>query len=449
MHLNVLTQCTPAPMLDGMWRHPGDRSATGYRSLDYWIWMAQRLEQACVDALFFADIHGIFDVYQGSWHAALRHGVQVPALDPIPVVSALAAVTRHLGLAVTYSTSYHAPYQCARLFSTLDHLSGGRIGWNIVVSDIRLGQAAGLCDYISHDERYDRAEEYVSLTRSMWEDSWQDGALIANAASDVLVNTDLVRDVGHKGQWYHLRGPHPCEPSPQRTPVLYQAGASSRGMAFAAKHAEVAFVTLPAPRAGAEQVAKLRQLAASFGRGRTDLKVLQGMPLILGETPADCEAQAEAFFALTSTEGLLAKWCAWVGVDIASYPPDADAFEVLGQDGLSIIKFLDTLSRNRTWTIADIRRLIATPRRPHPFDRTALFGTPEQVADRMERWLELSDVDGFNLYPCPPSGGIDDLCDLLIPELRRRGLFRHTYDPAETTLRARYFGAGQNMPASS
>src|SRR5262249_31564627 len=140
MHLNVLTQCVPSPLFEGLWRHPDDRSATGYRSLGYWTDIAQRLERACVDALFFADVHGVYDSYGGSADAAVRHTVQVPAIDPVLVIPAAAAVTSHLGFAVTYSTSYHQPYQCARTFSSLDHLTGGRVGWNIVTSDLRLAR---------------------------------------------------------------------------------------------------------------------------------------------------------------------------------------------------------------------------------------------------------------------------------------------------------------------
>ncbi|MEH1123256.1 NtaA/DmoA family FMN-dependent monooxygenase [Micromonospora sp. CPCC 206061] len=444
MHLNVLTQCSPAPFLDGMWRDPSDRSGTGYRSLDYWVWMGRRLEEACIDALFFADIHGVFDVYQGSWRPAVRHGVQVPVIDPVPVVAALAATTRHLGLAVTYSTSYHAPYQCARLFSTLDHLAAGRIGWNIVISDIRLGEAVGLCEHLPHDERYDRADDYVALVRALWEQSWDDDAVVRNAARDVFADDGKVREITHDSQWFRLRGPHSCEVSPQRTPVLYQAGASSRGLAFAARHAEVAFVTLGSPRAGAAQVAQLRALAAEHGRGRADLKVLQGSPVIIAENDREARAKADAYVELTSREGQLAKWCTWARVDIDRYPPDADAFEVIGEDGVSITKFLDQLSGDRTWTVRDLRDLIATPQRPHRYARTVLFGTPSQVADRMEEWMSRTDIDGFNLYPCPPTAGIDDICDLLVPELRQRGLFRSAYDPAEKTLRERYFGAGRS-----
>src|SRR5438094_1265066 len=155
MFLNVLTQCSPSPTFEFMWRDPGDQTGTGYRSLGYWTSMARRLEAACIDALFFADVHGVYDVYRGSWAPAVRHAVQIPSIDPLLVIPAAAAVTEHLGFAVTYSTTYHPPYQCARVFSSLDHLTSGRIAWNIVTSYLRSASSNGLGEYVAHDERYD------------------------------------------------------------------------------------------------------------------------------------------------------------------------------------------------------------------------------------------------------------------------------------------------------
>lgn len=448
MHLNVLTQCIPSPLFEGMWRHPEDETATGYRSLRHWTSVARRLEAACIDALFFADIHGVYDVYQGSWRPSVRHAMQVPAIDPVVVLPAAAAVTEHLGFAVTYSTSYHPPYQCARLFSSLDHLTGGRVGWNIVTSDLRLAVSTGLAEYLAHDERYERADEYLEVVRALWEGSWADGAVVRDRAADVFTDPALVHGVEHQGRWFSVRGPHQCEPSPQRTPVLYQAGASPRGMQFAARHAEVVFVTLSGPRRGADQVAELRRRAVEQGRAPGSIKVLQGMPVVLAGTTEEARASAELFVQLSSGGGLLAKWCGWVGVDLDAYPGDTPISEILAQDGRSVVGFLGQASANRTWTVTDLRRVVATPRRPHRYDRLTLFGTAGEVADQMEKWLELSGVDGFNLFPCPPSSGLRDICELLVPELQRRGMFRTAYDPAERTLRERYFGAGHSRYAS-
>lgn len=441
MHLNVLTQCSPSPTFEWMWRHPEDRSATGYRSLDYWLEVARALEAACVDALFFADVHGTYDVYQGSWAPAVRHGVQIPAIDPVLVIPALAAATRRLGFAVTYSTTYHPPYQCARVFSTLDHLTGGRIGWNIVTSYLASAEANGLGEQLDHDLRYDRADEYMGVVRALWEESWEDGAVRLDRASGVFADPARVHAIDHHGTYFDVRGPHQCEPSPQRTPVLYQAGASARGLEFAARHAEIVFLTVSAPRRGAEQVAELRRQVRAQGRDPGAVKVLQGILTMVAATEEEARELARLHESLTEPDGMLAKWCGWSGLDLAAFPPGALLAELPVQGARSVVRFLQSVDTTRAWTVRDAMDFLATARRPTA--RTALFGTPERVAERMEEWLSRADIDGFNLFPCPPSSGLHAVCDLLIPELQRRGMFRTAYPPEEVTLRERYFGPGR------
>jgi long-chain alkane monooxygenase len=442
MHLNVLTQCIPSPLFEGLWRDPADETAVGYRRLGYWVDIARRLEEACVDALFFADIHGVYDVYQGSYAPAVRHTVQVPAIDPVLVIPAAAAATRHLGFAVTYSTAYYEPYQCARTFSTLDHLTDGRIGWNIVTSDLRLAQGTGLARQLAHDERYDRADEYLEVVTRLWEDSWEDGAVLRDAASDTFADPARVHPLHHRGRWFQVSAPHQCEPSAQRTPVLYQAGSSERGTTFAARHAEVVFVTISGLKQGRAQVTQLRRRAEAAGRDPGRLKVLQGMCLIVAPTREQAQEQADAYLRLSSRGGLMTKWCGWAGLDLAAYPDDMPLAEVGNQNLHSVTGFLGQAMPGRDLTVADLREFVAVPQRPHPYARLVLFGTPAEVADRMEEWLERTGIDGFNLMPCPPTRGLRDLCELLVPELQRRGLMRKAYDPAEATLRERYFGAG-------
>jgi FMN-dependent oxidoreductase (nitrilotriacetate monooxygenase family) len=443
MHVNVLTQCIPSPLFEGMWRHPADETATGYRSLEYWLDLARRVEDAGVDAIFFADIHGAYDVYQNSTAPSVRHCVQVPAIDPVLVIPAAATVTRQLGFAVTYSTSYHSPFQCARLFSSLDHLTRGRIGWNIVTSDLRLATRTGLAAQLPHDERYDRADDYLDLVVKLWEDSWDDDAVVRNADADTFADPARVRDIAHKSAWFQLNTPHACEPSPQRTPVLYQAGSSPRGTRFAARHAEVVFVALSGMRQGRDQVDDLRRQAAQFGRDPASLRILQGMCLILGRDTEQAAARAQEYLRLSSRGGLLAKWCGWSGLDLAAYPADQPISELPAQMR-SVASFVREAAQDRPLTIGDLRDYVAVPQRPHRYARLMLFGTPEQVADRMQEWIDRTGIDGFNLMPCPPSAGLADLCELLMPELQRRGLVRTEYDPAELTLRERYLGAGRS-----
>jgi FMN-dependent oxidoreductase (nitrilotriacetate monooxygenase family) len=441
--LNLFAQCSPSPQFKGLWRHSDDRSATGYRTLSHWTALARQLEAARFDALFFADVHGVYDVYQDSWAAAVRHGVQVPTVDPFLVVPAAAAVTEHLGFALTLSTTYYPPYQCARLFSSLDHLTDGRIGWNIVTSYLRSAMANGMGEEVPHDERYDRADEYLAVVLALWENSWEADAVQRDVVGDVFTDPAKVHEIDHEGRWFSVRGPHQCEPSPQRTPVLYQAGASDRGMTFAARHAEVAFLMLGDPAGGAERVADLRRRAAAQGRDPRAVKALQGTQVVIGRTDEEAEALADLVVALTSTEGTLAKWCGWMGIDLAGYPVDAPVSEIRSEASHSFRPILDRLDPDYRWTVGDLRALLSMPRRPQRDALHMLFGTPSQIADRMEEWLDVADVDGFNLMPCPTTAGTDDICALLVPELQRRRLFRTEYAADERTLRERYLGATQ------
>jgi FMN-dependent oxidoreductase (nitrilotriacetate monooxygenase family) len=441
MHLNLMTQCSPSPQFEGLWRHPADGSAQGYRSLDYWVPLARQLEAACFDALFFADVHGIYDVYTQSWAPALRHAVQVPSIDPVLVAAALAAATTRLGLAVTYSTTYHAPYECARLFSSLDHMSAGRVGWNIVTSYLRSAEDNGLGRYLGHDERYARADEYVAVCRALWERSWDDGALPRDAASDTFTDPGRVREIGHRGAYFQVRGPHQCEPSPQRTPVLYQAGASQRGTLFAARHAEVIFATLPDAEVGARHLLELHREAERAGRDPARVKVLQAGFVLTGRTREEVRERVALFTRLSSHEGELAKLCGWLGFDVAAYPDERRIDDIPIEASRSVRDFLHRYDPDKAWTVGDVRSVAVWSRRPHR--RTGwLVGTAEQIADQMEEFMDTCAVAGFNLIPCPASAGVDDICTLLVPELQRRGLFRRAYAAQHETLRERYFGIG-------
>jgi long-chain alkane monooxygenase len=441
MHLNVMTQCSPAPQFEGLWRDPDDITTIGYRSLGYWTGLARKLEAASIDALLLADVHGIYDVYRASHEPSLRHAVQVPSLDPVPVAAAVAAATRRLGVIVTYSTTYHAPYECARLFSSLDHLTGGRAGWNVVSSYLRSAEANGLCAAMSEDERYAYTEEYLAVCLALWESSWDDDAVLRDAASDTFADPDRVHEIRHEGRFFRVRGPHQCEPSPQRTPVIYKAGVSARATEFAARHAEVVFATLPTAEAGAAHVHDLRCRVEAAGRDPGRVRSLQTSFLLVGETRAEVRRSRSMLQRLTCAEGELAKLCGWTGLDVASYPDHLPIRDIPGEEGRLLQGLLGQYHEGPRWTVGDIRSIVRLSRRPDP--RTGwLVGTPDQVADQMEAFAATSGVAGFNLILYPPSTGIDDLCDLLVPELRRRGLIRCGDEASGGTLRERYFGAG-------
>jgi len=219
----------------GLWAHPRDRSRE-YVRLSYWAELAKTLERGKFDGIFLADVLGVYDVYGGGPEAALRSGAQIPANDPLLIVPAMAAVTKHLGFGVTSNLSYEPPFPFARRMSTLDHLTEGRIGWNVVTGYLdSAARSAGKSRQTSHDDRYDLAEEYMELVYKLWEGSWADDAVVCDAERRIFADPHKVRAINHHGRHYNLDAIHLCEPSPQRTPVLYQAGTSPRGREFAAR----------------------------------------------------------------------------------------------------------------------------------------------------------------------------------------------------------------------
>src|SRR5271163_500416 len=261
IRLNAFAMNCVAHQSPGLWTHPRDRTAD-YNRLPYWLDLARTLERGRFDGLFLADVLGVYDVFGSSPDAALRNAAQTPANDPLLVIPAMAAVTEHLGFGVTSNLSYEPPYTFARRMSTLDHLTQGRIGWNVVTGYLdSAAKSTGKTKQTAHDDRYDLAEEYMELVYKLWEASWSDDAVLRDAASHVFADPNKVQRIVHHGRHYDLDAIHLCEPSPQRTPVLYQAGTSPRGREFAARHAECVFMSGPSAKIIAPRVAAIRKLA--------------------------------------------------------------------------------------------------------------------------------------------------------------------------------------------
>ncbi len=260
----------------GLWTHPRDTSAS-YTDLDHWIDLAKLLERGKFDGLFLADVLGVYDVYRGTNEAALRAGTQVPVNDPLMLVPAMAAATTHLGFAVTCTLSFEPPYPFARRMSTLDHLTKGRIGWNIVTGYLdSAAKGAGKDKQTAHDARYDIADEYMQLVYRLWEGSWEDDAVVRDRAGGVFTRPEKVHRITFAGAHYKLDAIHLSEPSPQRTPLLYQAGASSKGRDFAAQHAECVFLAAPSKAVIARVWPTSAPRAAKHGRDPADILVFMG-----------------------------------------------------------------------------------------------------------------------------------------------------------------------------
>ncbi|WP_074247304.1 NtaA/DmoA family FMN-dependent monooxygenase, partial [Pseudomonas aeruginosa] len=320
--LNAFSMNCVGHINHGLWTHPRDRSSD-YRKLRHWTELARLLERGLFDGLFIADILGVYDVYQGGIEVTAREAVQLPVNDPLMLVSAMAGVTEHLGFGVTANLTYEAPYPFARRLSTLDHLSDGRIGWNIVTGYLEsAAQAMGQSAQIEHDRRYDRADEYLEVLYKLWEGSWEDDAVLADRQRRVYARPEKIHKIRHHGEFYQVEGYHLAEPSPQRTPVLFQAGSSERGLAFAARHAECVFVSGQTREATRQLVQRIRAAVVGAGRRAEDIRIFMGINVIVAATAAEARDKHAEYRRYASPEAGLAHFASSSGIDLSRYGLD-------------------------------------------------------------------------------------------------------------------------------
>ena len=432
IRLNAFDMACAGHIQQGLWTHARDRSA-GYDSLTTWTELARLLERGLFDGLFLADVLGMYDVYGGSPDAALRHAVQVPLLDPVLLVPAMAAATQHLGFGVTVNLAYEQPFPFARRMSTLDQLTAGRLGWNIVTGYLdSAARAMGFTGQMAHDDRYDLADEFMDAVYALWERSWEDGAL--RREPGCFVDPALVHRVRHEGAQYRFDATALVAPTPQRTPVLYQAGSSERGRAFAGRHAECVFVNGGSKPAIARLVADLRARAAP-----RPIQVFVGATLVIGRTGQDAQRLLAEYRAHASTEGALAHAAASLGIDFARYgwdePVDAAPSNAIRSNVEAMTRQLGP-----GWTKRMLADSFVLGSRQPP-----IVGSAAEVADALQAWVAEADVDGFNLSRTVAPECWHQAVDLLVPELQARGAFKHGYAPG--TYREKLFGAGPRLVA--
>lgn len=421
----------------GLWTHPDDHSDR-YSDLNYWVELAQLLENGRFDGLFLADVLGVYDVYKGSRDAAVEHAVQVPVNDPLLLISAMAQATKHLGFGVTASLTYDHPYILARRFSTLDHLTNGRVAWNIVSSYLEsASRNLGLEGLLKHDERYEVADEFLEVCYKLWEGSWEDGAVLRDKKNRIFTDPSKVHDINHEGKYFKVPGAHLCEPSPQRTPVLYQAGASSRGKQFAAKHAECVFIIGPTPQLVKKSVQDLREKAKQQGRNSEDVHVYSLFTPIVGKTEEEAQKKYEELKQYISYEGSLSLISGWMGVDFSQYEPEQTLEYIESNAIQSIMEMFTKMDPNKKWTVRELANFCGIGGLG-----PIVVGSPEQIADEMEKWVREADVDGFNIAYTLAPGTFKDFIELVVPILQERGLVQKEY--AEGTYREKIYGKGQN-----
>ena len=403
MILSALDMLTPTHQTSGLWRHP-DADPEQYRDLRFWTAHAQLLESAGFDTVFFADVAGVYDVYGGSGRTAVRAGMQYPLLDPTLVISALATATTRLGFGVTANVSYESPFLLARRFATLDHLTGGRVAWNIVTGYQESALRNVGVPSLPHDRRYDRADEYMSVVYGLWEGSIEPGALRIDAAANTYLDPDRVHTIDHRGEWFDVPGPAVTLPGPQRVPFLFQAGSSPRGIAFAAQHAEALFFAGTTPENVRPLVDAARERLAATGRAQSELQTITSVTVIAADVDEDAA---------------LALFAGWTGLDLALYGPDDVLEDVEIQGNRSALQSFTALDPDRRWTIRDLAAHMTIGGRG-----PVLVGSGATVADELQRWLTEAGVDGFNVDYALRGPDMAAFAEHVSPVLRARGLLR-------------------------
>ncbi|TFD47734.1 LLM class flavin-dependent oxidoreductase [Cryobacterium frigoriphilum] len=440
IRFNAFDMNCVAHQSSGLWRHPDDRSQN-YTDLEYWTELAKTLERGRFDGIFLADVLGTYDVYGGTNEAAIRNGAQIPVADPLLVIPAMAYVTEHLGFGVTAGTAYEHPYPFARRMSTLDHLTKGRVGWNVVTGYLpSAARNMGNEDQLAHDDRYDHADEYLEVLYKLWEGSWEDDAVVRDRETGVFTDPAKVHSINHSGKHFTVPGIHLSEPSPQRSPVIYQAGASARGIAFAAGNAEAIFVAASTKPGLKATVSKIRDALEAEGRDRYSAKIYTLLTIITDETPDQAEAKYRDYLSYASEEGALVFMSGWMGVDLSTYDLDEPIGNVKSNAIQSTVaNFQAARPDGGEWTVGDIARAGAIGGLG-PF----IVGSGVQIADQLEDWVAETDVDGFNLAYAITPGSFEDVVTWVVPELQKRGVYPTEY--ADGTLRQKLHGRGDRLP---
>ncbi|WP_421696588.1 LLM class flavin-dependent oxidoreductase [Aestuariivirga sp.] len=438
IHFNAFDMNCVGHQSPGVWAHPRDQSWK-YKDLDYWQDLARTLERGIFDGIFIADVIGYYDVYKGSNYHAIEQAAQIPVNDPLQLAAPIALATEHLGIGITASTSFEHPYTFARRIATADHHTKGRVGWNIVTSYLESGaKNVGEGGLRRHDNRYDVASEYVEVLYKLLEGSWEEGAVVRNREKRIFTHPEKVHEIGHKGKYFDVPGYQLTEPSPQRTPVLYQAGASGAGKDFAARHAECVFVAAPTKSVLKAYVKDIRERAARAGRDPRKILIYTLVTVITDETEAKAKAKFADYQQYASYDGSLVFMSGWSGIDFGQYAPTDLVRKV---DTNAIISMVEHLAGgDKSWSIKELAEFGGIGGLGPVF-----VGSPAQIADTLQEWVEETDVDGFNLAYAVTPESFEDVVGYLVPELQRRGAYPTAYRPG--TLREKLFGDGPYLRA--
>jgi len=414
----------PVSIHTAAWRYPGAFPDANFNFAHYKRFV-QTLERGRFDAFFMADHLAVMNMPMN----ALKRSATVTSFDPLTLLPALATVTEHLGLIATASTTYNEPYHVARKFASLDHISGGRAGWNVVTSaNPREAMNFGREEHLEHGERYRRAREFFEVVTGLW-DSWADDAFIRNVETGIYFDPEKMHVLDHKGPYLSVRGPLNVARPIQGWPVIVQAGASEAGRQLAAETAEVIF-SGPNNLGDAQRFyADVKGRLQALGRPRDHLKVLPGAFVVVGDTVAEARAKKARLDGLVHPDSGIATLSVQLGLDVSGLDLDGPLPEIPESNASkSARQKLVDMAKRDNMTVRQLAQYVGGS-----FGTLELLGTPTMIADQMEEWLVTEGCDGFNImFPYLP-GGLDDFVDQVVPELQRRELFRREYEG--TTLR--------------
>lgn len=432
MNLNVFIM--NAGHHEAAWRRT-DTQAERITDIRYFQRLAEIAEQAKFDSLFLADVLAV--------GKNVQHGVSSFGLEPFTLLSALAAVTERIGLIGTVSTTYNEPFHVARKFASLDHISRGRAGWNIVTSGNEIeARNFGREAHLEHSERYERAREFLEVTIGLW-DSFEDDALVIDRVTGQFTDSAKVHELDHAGQHFRVKGPLNVPRSPQGYPVLVQAGSSEDGKQFAAEYAEAIFTAQQTLEEAQSFYSDVKSRLAKYGRHPDELKILPGFSAIIGETESEAKEKEQELHELTIPAYGLNQLSSMLKVDLSGVPLDGPLPELPNIEAIngnkSRFQLVADLARRENLTIRQLIHRLAGGRGHRTF-----AGTAVQVADQLEEWFTQGGSDGFNVMPPYLPGGLEDFAQQVVPELQRRGLFRTEY--TGHTLREHY---GLQRPVNS
>ncbi len=435
--LNAFDMNSVGHINHGLWTHPRDESHR-FNELSYWTDLAQTLEKGLFDGLFIADITGVYDIYQNGIELTLKESIQLPSHDPTTLVSAMAAVTQNLGFGITVNLSYESPYQFARRFASLDHLTQGRIGWNIVTGYLdsaeRLIGQKGLKD---HDLRYEQAEEFLELCYKFWEGSWENDAVLKDKKQRIFTDPSKVHQIQHQGQFYQSQGVFQVSPSVQRTPVLFQAGASPRGLTFATQHAEGLFIGGDRPEKIKQQVDQIRNQATAQGRNSEAVKIFVGISVVTAETDELAQQKLDEYIRYASPEAGLAHFSSSVGLDLSQFADD----ETIPYQKTNSIASVNNKFKEQSISKNDLKaQHILGGRYP------LIVGSGATVAEKLIQLMDDTGIDGFNLTRTVAPESHHDFIQWVIPELQQHGRYKTEYENG--SLRHKLFQQGDRLSAS-